>query len=67
MNEQTKPWWQSRTLRVNLAIALLAAVESNFGLLQPHLPVNFYALVAFALPIVNTALRIITSTGLTLK
>ena len=37
-----KAWWRSRTLWCNAAAAALVALEANTGLLQPHLPVNFY-------------------------
>lgn len=62
-----KPWWQSKTLWANTIAAALVALEANMGVLQPHVPVNVYALFAFALPIVNAALRIVTSQGLTLR
>lgn len=55
-----KAWWKSRTIRINVLIGVLAAAESQLHLIQPLLPVNFFALVAFALPLVNTALRILT-------
>lgn len=64
--DQSKPWWQSKTLWVNVVVLSLAAAEDHLGLLQPLLPVNFYQLVAFALPVVNTALRFISTTGLKL-
>ena len=59
-----KPWWQSKTLWVNAVIAALAALEAGTGLLQPFLPVNFYAAVAVGLPVVNSVLRVITTQGL---
>jgi hypothetical protein len=61
-----KPWWTSRTLIFNaLALALLMA-ESQLQMLQPVLPVNAYAVAAFALPIVNLVLRTITTTSIAL-
>ena len=56
-----KPWWKSRTLRLNAAAAALAALEANTGLLQPHLPINFYTALAVGLPVLNAMLRVITS------
>ena len=56
-----KPWWQSRTIRLNVAVVVLAVAESQLNIIQPLLPVNFYAAVAFALPIINAAMRIITT------
>lgn len=59
-----KPWWRSRTLWVNAACLALAAAESQVGMLQGVVPGNVYAWLAFALPIVNVALRTITHTAL---
>lgn len=63
ISEDAKPWWQSRTLWVNAIVLALAAAEDHIGLLQPVLPVNVYQLIAFALPVVNAALRIVTTQG----
>lgn len=62
-----KPFWQSRTLLVNALAAALVALEANTGLLQPLLPVNFYAALAALLPVINAGLRVITSAGLVAK
>lgn len=59
-----KPWWRSRTLWCNAAAAALVALEANTGLLQPHLPVNFYTALAVALPIINALLRVVTTQAL---
>lgn len=62
-----KHWLASRTLIINaIALALLAG-EAQLHVLQPLLPVNVYALVAFVLPVVNAVLRAITTTALTLR
>lgn len=55
-----KPWWQSRTLRLNAAAAALIALEAQFSLLQPYLPGNVYAWLAVGLTMANAALRVIT-------
>jgi hypothetical protein len=60
-----KQWWKSKTLQVNILAAALVALESGTGMLQPHLPVNFYTALAVGLPIVNSMLRVITTKGLT--
>lgn len=67
MNKQTKPWWKSKLIIVNAVAAALVALEATTGLLQPYLPVNLYIAIAVGLPPLNAALRVITSTGLTLK
>ena len=59
-----KPWYRSRMLWVNGVAAALVALEANTGLLQPILPVNFYAALAVALPVVNALLRVVTSQAL---
>lgn len=59
-----KPWYTSKTLWLNVLVALLTVAESELRVIQPLLPVNFYALVAFGLPLLNAALRVITTQGL---
>jgi hypothetical protein len=60
----TKPWYRSRTILVNAGVAALVALEAVSGLLQPHLPVNFYTAIAVGLPVVNAILRVVTSEAL---
>jgi hypothetical protein len=66
MND-TKAWYRSRTLWVNLFFLLAAALVDTqpvLALLQGVLPAKVYMWIAFALPIVNGVLRTITSRGL---
>ena len=58
-----KPWYKSRTLWVNAAVAALAAFELVSGLLQPFLSVNVFTAVAVGLPVINAVLRVITTQG----
>ena len=58
-----KPWYKSKTIATNAVVAALVALEAVFGLLQPYLPVDFYAAVAVGLPVLNAFLRIITTEG----
>lgn len=67
MNPNQKPWWQSKTLIINAVAAALVALEAGTGILQPHLPVNFYTALAVGLPVVNAVLRIVTNQALVLK
>lgn len=64
MNE-SKPWWESRTMIVNVVAALLMALEAQWHLLQPYLPVNFWVAMSIALPVVNAALRMVTTVPIT--
>ena len=61
-----KPWWRSRTLIVNALVMALATAESQLNFLQPLMPMSVWQLVAFALPVVNAALRVITTNGVKL-
>ena len=58
----TKPWWQSRTLWFNALALSLAAAESQLNVLRGVLPGGLFTWMAFGLPVLNAALRFITST-----
>ena len=60
----TKSRYRSKTLWFNAFAAGLAALEMGFNLLQPLLPVNFYLILAVALPVINSMLRVVTTEGL---
>ena len=62
-----KPWYRSRTLRVNALAAALVALEATSGLLQPHMQVNFYLGMAVVLPVINAVLRVITTQTLVMR
>lgn len=62
-----KNWYQSKTLWFNAIVAGLVAIEGSTGVLQPYLPANFYSIITFALPVVNAALRIVTTQGIILS
>lgn len=64
---ETKPWHESRTLRFNMAVSALVALEENFHVLQPLLPVDVYAVVSVVLIVGNAVLRVITNKQLTLN
>jgi hypothetical protein len=61
-----KPWYLSKTLIVNALVMALATAESQLHILQPLLPVSVWQLVAFFLPVVNAALRVVTTNGIKL-
>lgn len=56
-----KPWWRSRTIKLNALVLVLAAAESQVSVLKGSLGVDAYALVAFGLPLLNAYLRAITT------
>lgn len=55
-----KRWWKSRTLWLNALVLIASVAEEKLNFLQPVLPVNVYAVVAFTLPVANALLRIVT-------
>jgi hypothetical protein len=61
----SKPWYLSRTLWFNLLVLMLAAAESQIGMLKNVLPGGLFAWLAFGLPVANAALRFISTTALT--
>ncbi len=67
VTQPAKRWWKSRTLWVNALVLLLTGAETQLNILQPLLPVNVYALVAFGLPVMNGVLRMVTAQALAFK
>lgn len=59
-----KKWYRSKMLWANAIAAMLVALQGVFGILQPYLPVDFYAAMAVTLPVVNALLRVVTSEAL---
>ncbi|OIP06973.1 MAG: hypothetical protein AUK53_11880 [Betaproteobacteria bacterium CG2_30_59_46] len=59
-----KPWWQSKTVWLNLISALLLALELKFDLLQPLVPGNVYAWMSVAITVANVILRVVTASPL---
>lgn len=66
LQHQAKPPLHSRTLWLNALALAVALAEAKLQLLQGLLPVNVYVLLAFALPVLNVMLRMVTSMPLDL-
>lgn len=62
-----KPWYKSKVILFNAAVAGLAALETSAHLIQPYVAGNIYGYALMVLTVGNSALRIITSQGITLK
>ena len=57
-----KPWYTSKTIWLNLAVAGLAAIEAATGALHPVLGNNgVYVAIAGVLPVANMLLRAMTT------
>jgi hypothetical protein len=65
MPSSSKPWYKSKTIIFNIVVAMLAALEGAFSMLQPLLPMNTYAILSTILIIGNAALRVISTANLT--
>ncbi|HQO29573.1 MAG TPA: hypothetical protein PKY22_08625 [Accumulibacter sp.] len=62
-----KPFWKSKVLWFNLLAAGLTALEANFNLLQPIVPVDVYGTGVVVVSVVNAVLRILTAQPLTAR
>lgn len=62
-----KLWWQSKTLWFNAICAALATLEASTDLLKPYVGNGLYVALAVALPVVNAALRVLTTQGVALR
>lgn len=61
-----KCWWKSKTLWLNLVVALLAVAEVQFHVLKPQLGDALWGVAFFAVTVLNVALRFITTQALRL-
>lgn len=56
-----KPWWKSKTLWLNTAVAVGTVVEANFQIIQAHIRAEFYLVLAGLLAGANFVLRFLTN------
>lgn len=66
MND-TKPWYQSRTLWFNVISVLLAFLELKTQAIKPLLSPEAYEWLLLFIPLGNMLLRIDTRTALTVR
>lgn len=59
-----KPWWQSKTLLLNIFAAALVALEASTGILRPYVGDQLYLVIAAGLPVINAVLRVVTTQAL---
>lgn len=62
-----KPWYKSRTLIFNAAIAALATLEASANMIQPYVAGNVYGYGLLVLTVGNSILRVITTQGVSFK
>ncbi len=56
-----KKWYKSKTLWFNAVAGVALIVEQNLPVIQPFLPPHIGAALVVAVPIVNLALRLVTT------
>jgi len=66
-NTDTKAYYKSRTLWFNLAVALLAVLDTYSSLLHSYLPDFLYVALLLLIAAGNTYLRTVTTQGLSKK
>lgn len=61
----TKPWWQSKTVWMNMAIATVGALAETVPAVRDYLPQGWYGIYMVAVALVNVWLRTISTATLT--
>jgi hypothetical protein len=67
MNDNTKPFWLSRTLWFNVIGVILIYAESQMKVIEPLVPASVYGWLVLVLPLGNLVLRAITNTALSMS
>lgn len=57
---KSKPWWKSKTMLFNIAVAVLLAVEANLPNMQGFIQPEAYAYILAGVNVTNMALRAVT-------
>lgn len=63
---EKKPWYQSKIIWFNVAVAALATLELSASMIQPYVAGNVYGYGLLLLTVGNAALRIITTQAITM-
>lgn len=64
---ESKPWWESKTIWLNAAVAAVAVVEATSEALRPFLPPDAVGGLLAAVAAANVALRILSGKPVALK
>lgn len=62
-----KPWWESKTIWLNVAVGVLAAADALTGALKPFIPPELMGGIVTGLAIANVALRAVTGQPVSLS
>lgn len=58
-----KKWYKSKTLWFNVAVAIGAAIESSFTLVQSYFDARVFLVLIGLMAGINVILRFLTTTG----
>jgi hypothetical protein len=64
---ECKPWWQSRTIWLNAAVAAVAIVEASSEALKPVLPPEAMGGLLAAVAVANVVLRAVSGQPVAFK
>lgn len=56
----SKPWWESKTIWLNLAVGVVAVVDASTDVLHSVLPPDVMGGVLAATAVINVVLRAVT-------
>lgn len=62
-----KPWWESKTIWLNVVVGILATADALTGALKPILPPDIMGGIVTGLAIANVALRAMTGQPVSLS
>ncbi|MDF1583876.1 MAG: hypothetical protein P1P78_11260 [Methyloprofundus sp.] len=62
-NTETKPFYHSRTILFNAAVAMFAVLSEHVGLLQAYVSDGLYLAIMMLFAAVNVYLRTVTTQG----
>ena len=60
MSKPAKPWWESKTIWLNVAVGVLAVADTVTEALRPVLPPEAMGGVLAAVAVANVVLRAVT-------
>ena len=60
MNQESKHWWQSKTLWFNAIVIAVSLATAATPALEQHLSPEVYAVIASGVAFVNAVLRLVT-------
>lgn len=67
MTTTPKPWWESKTIWLNVLVGVVGVVEASTDVLKPLLPADVVGGLVTAVALANVVLRAVTKTPVATK